>query len=66
MNPLEVPIIRGAFDRFRWPLTEFSAAEVAIHDQDRINSVDGFFKGSTLPQAKHVPPGWSSAIKHPA
>jgi len=66
MNPEEVPIIRGAFGSYRWPLTQFPSTDVAIRFDDRIYSVGDFFKGRHLPQAKHVPPGWRSAVRKPA
>ena len=66
MNPKEVPIIRGAFDPFRWPLTQFPPTSIAIRYGDEIFSVGGFFSGRSLPRARSVPPGWSSAVQRPA
>ena len=66
MNPEEIPIIRSAFDDFRWPLTRFPRAEVAVRDQEKTYSVDGFFRRRPLPQAKHAPPGWSAVVRRPA
>jgi hypothetical protein len=56
MDPEEIPIIRGAFSSFRWPLTQFASTEVAIRFEDRTYSVADFYKGRHLPQAKHIPP----------
>jgi uncharacterized protein (DUF362 family) len=65
MNPEEIPIIRGAFADFRWPLTRFPQTEVAIRHQDKTFSVGGFFRDRALPQAKHAPPGWSTVVQRP-
>jgi uncharacterized protein (DUF362 family) len=66
MDPDEIPIIHGAFDKFRWPLAGFTAREVAIRYEGKAYTVDSFFSGRTLPQARHVPPGWSSVVHHVA
>jgi uncharacterized protein (DUF362 family) len=63
MNPSEIPIIRGAFDNFRWPLAGFSPQEISIRNQSETFSIEAFFSGRTLPKAKHVPPGWSDVVQ---
>jgi hypothetical protein len=63
MNPDEIPIIRGAFDRFRWPLAGFAPREISIRSQGEAFPIETFFSGRTLPKAKHVPPGWSDVVQ---
>ena len=65
MDPEKIPIIRGAFDDFRWPLTRFSASDAVIRSQEKPVSIDAYVRGHPLPQARHVPTGWSSVVRHP-
>ncbi len=60
--PERIPIVAHAFDRFRWPLTDFAREDVrvtgALGDGPAAQHVDADFGGTEM----HWPAGWRDAI----
>jgi len=63
MNPENIPIIHGAFDTFRWPLTRFEPKAISVRHEGKTLPLEVFFSGRSLPQPRHVPPGWSNVVQ---
>lgn len=63
MNPARIPIITGAFGRFRWPLTAFSQEAVCVHLKGNTVTLQNAMSGLNPPRPEHVPAGWKSIVK---
>ncbi len=55
-DPADVPLVRHAFDRFRWPIASFSSVDVRSMG-DLGESSSGMIRTGLLPEAVH-PAGW--------
>jgi uncharacterized protein (DUF362 family) len=61
-----IPLVRGAFESFRWPIAAFAPGEVSVLCGDRTLGVPGLAGALQLPVPSRVPAGWKSAAKEPA
>lgn len=61
-DPARIPIVAHAFDRFRWPLTDFSAAQVNVTGALGIGAAAALVETVTGDTEMHYPAGWLDAV----
>ncbi|MDZ4673427.1 MAG: DUF362 domain-containing protein [Gemmatimonadota bacterium] len=65
-EPDAIPIVAHAFDRFRWPITDFRAADIAVADAGTGLPLSRAELESMTPAPINHPEGWLSAVRLPA
>ena len=63
LEPTRIPLLAGVFDDYRWPLTHYSPDSIRATVNNRVKGVDDMLSEMHVPQPKHIPPGWSSAVR---
>lgn len=61
-DPARIPIVAHAFDRFSWPLTEFSPEQVSVTGALGIGAAAELVEAATGATEMHYPAGWLSAV----
>jgi hypothetical protein len=61
-DPARIPIAQHAFDRFRWPLTTFSAGDVRLLADDRIAEPLRRLDADDVSRTIDYPIGWRDAV----
>jgi uncharacterized protein (DUF362 family) len=61
-DPDRIPIVRHAFDEFRWALVDFSSSEVAVVDAGTGESLSAAALQTLVPQGIIYPVGWLDAV----
>ncbi|HEY1939987.1 MAG TPA: DUF362 domain-containing protein [Candidatus Angelobacter sp.] len=61
--PMRIPIVRGAFAKFRWPLAAFSPDGILVQLSRDVLSVESACQSLHLPLPEHVPTGWSAVVQ---
>lgn len=64
--PEAIPIVAHAFDRFRWPITDFAPASITVTDAESGHPVSRAALEAMTPAVIHHPDGWLSAVRTPA
>ncbi|HEX4933098.1 MAG TPA: DUF362 domain-containing protein, partial [Gemmatimonadaceae bacterium] len=64
-DPGRIPIVAHAFDRFRWPLTDFGAADVRVDGALGIGLARDCVHDATGVTEMHYPAGWRDAVAAP-
>jgi hypothetical protein len=62
-DPNRIPIVAHAFDRFRWPLTDYSGEEVLLTGALGDGPAAQVVARSELPSPAHYPAGWLDAVR---
>ena len=62
LDPDKVPIVRGAFESFRWPLSHFSPSEISVRSEAKEWLLQEWLTAKSLPMPWHVPAGWTSVV----
>jgi len=63
LSPLKIPIVSGAFGKFRWPISGFSADGVSVRLGEQALSPAEAVEALRLPVPEHVPAGWVSVVR---
>lgn len=61
-DPSRIPIVAHAFDRFPWPLTDFTADEVAVTGALGDGPASAHVHAATDAVDMHYPEGWRDAV----
>jgi hypothetical protein len=62
-DPLKIPIVRNAFEPFRFPLTSFSPDDVRVTGDLGDGAAEQVLAEWTLPESMTYPGGWLEAVR---
>ena len=60
-EPARIPITRGSFDRFRWPITPFSPSDIHLLGDLGNGAAEAVLTDGGLPYTVSYPIGWQDA-----
>jgi hypothetical protein len=63
LDPARVPIVSGAFGRFRWPLVRFAPEKVMVKAGERSQPIAEAMSKFELPAPESIPIGWLSVVR---
>jgi len=63
LDPAKIPLLAGVFGHYRWPLARFAPESITVTGNNRVGSIDNMLAETHFPVPKHVPPGWTSAVR---
>lgn len=61
--PDRIPIVRHAFDHFRWPITGFDSGAIEVRDAVTGRPLDQASLEQMTPAGVHYPEGWLNAVR---
>ncbi len=62
-DPARIPIVAHAFDRFRWPLTDYAGDDVRLTGALGDGPASAVVDAQGLPVPAHYPAGWLDAVR---